>query len=73
MKNKKNKKDDNFFNKFKSPIPPHLTPEERKIWEKEIDRERKEHERRKQDGLYGSTRKRGRPKKPSGQEFSFIS
>ena len=73
MKNKKNKKDDNFFNKFKSPIPPHLTPEERKIWEKEIDLERREHERRKQDGLYGSTRKKGRPKKSTGQEFSFIS
>ena len=68
MKDKNNKKE-NFFNQFQSPIPPHLTPEELKVWEKEAARERKERQRRKDSGLYGSTRKRGRPKKTGGQEF----
>ena len=39
-------------NEFTSPIPPHLTPEEREIWEKELEWERKERKRRKEEGFY---------------------
>ena len=46
------KKDDKCNNPYKSPIPPHLTPEEREIWEKEYEWERQEHERRKKEGRY---------------------
>ena len=44
--------DPEWRNQFISPIPPHLTPEEREIWEKELEWERKEHERRKKEGFY---------------------
>lgn len=44
--------EDKFFNQFTSPIPPHLTPEERERWEKELEWERQEHERRKAEGYY---------------------
>tara|TARA_B100001123_G_scaffold442513_1_gene586319 strand:+ start:803 stop:988 length:186 start_codon:yes stop_codon:yes gene_type:complete len=37
---------------FISPIPKHLTPEEREQWEKELEWERQEHERRKKEGYY---------------------
>ena len=37
---------------FISPIPPHLTPEEREVWEKELQWEKQEHERRKAEGYY---------------------
>ena len=37
---------------FISPIPPHLTPEERQVWEKEIQWEEQERERRKNEGFY---------------------
>jgi hypothetical protein len=72
MKNKKDEKE-NFFNKFASPMPKHLTPKEREVWERELKWEKKEKERRRQEGLYGSRRKRGRPRKSGGPEFSFIS
>ena len=45
-------KKDNFYERFKSSIPKHLTPEERKEWEKNAEWEKKEYERRKKDGLY---------------------
>ena len=35
-----------------SPIPPHLTPEEKEVWEKEIQWEEQERERRKKEGFY---------------------
>jgi len=37
---------------FTSPIPPHLTPEERKEWEKELEWQKQEVERRKKEGFY---------------------
>jgi len=37
---------------FISPIPPHLTPEEREVWKKELEWERKEVARRKKEGFY---------------------
>lgn len=44
--------DGSFYNKFKSPIPPHLSPEEYLIWKKQIEWENKEHARRKAEGYY---------------------
>ena len=47
-----------------SPIPPHLTPEEREEWEKDQAWQEQEVERRKKQGLYDPQkykRKRGRP------------
>ena len=41
-----------FFSQFRSPMPPHLTPEEQAEWEKELQWERKEYQRRKKEGLY---------------------
>ena len=41
-----------WYDKYISPIPPHLTPEEREVWEKEIEWERKEVERRKKEGFW---------------------
>ena len=35
-----------FYNDFMSPIPKHLTPEEREEWEKELEWERQERKRR---------------------------
>ena len=55
-----NNKEKNFFDKFKTPIPPHLTPEEREEWEKEYEWELQERERREKEGFYGE-----RPKKKS--------
>jgi len=46
-----------------SPIPKHLTPEERAIWEQDQEWQEKEVERRKKSGLYDPPkykRKRGR-------------
>ena len=37
---------------FISPIPPHLTPEEREEWEKQLKWDRQEYERRKAEGYY---------------------
>jgi len=53
------KEKENFFNKFKSPMPKHLTPEERKEWEEEIEWERQEHQRRKKEGLYPDEKSNG--------------
>jgi hypothetical protein len=70
-----NKENNNHFDpkEWMSAIPKHLTPDERKQWMKDLEWEKKEKERRRRDGLYGSQRKRGRPRKTGGQEFSFIS
>lgn len=43
-------------NDFKSPIPQHLTPEERIIWEREVEWEEKERERRKKEGFYDNVK-----------------
>lgn len=43
-----------WLSQFKSPIPPHLTPEEHEIWKKELEWDRQEHERRKKEGYYPS-------------------
>jgi len=53
-------KEKNYFNKFQSPIPPHLTPEEREIWEEEYERELQERKRRKKQGFYDETPKKKR-------------
>ena len=37
---------------WSSPIPPHLTPEERAEWEKELEWENQELERRKKEGFW---------------------
>jgi hypothetical protein len=46
--------EDSFYDKCKSPIPPHLTPEEYVIWKKEFEWERKEIERRRKLGYYSN-------------------
>lgn len=46
--------DKEWQEQFISPIPPHLTPEERARWEKELQWERQEYERRKKEGYYPS-------------------
>ena len=46
------KGNDEFTKNFKSPIPPHLSPEEREEWEEEFRRDREELEKRKKKGLY---------------------
>jgi len=40
-------------------MPKHLTPEERKEWEEEIEWERQEHQRRKKEGLYPDEKSNG--------------
>tara|TARA_Y100000310_G_C20525336_1_gene735708 strand:+ start:843 stop:1064 length:222 start_codon:yes stop_codon:yes gene_type:complete len=42
----------NPYARFRSPIPPHLTSEERVIWEKEYKWEKQEIERRRKEGFY---------------------
>ena len=54
------KKDDNFYNKFKSPIPPHLTPEEREEWEKDMEWQKKQEERIRKSGGYDQVKPRKR-------------
>ena len=55
------KKNDKYSDPYKlSPIPPHLTPEEREEWIRELEQEEEEVERRKKQGLY-----KQRPKKKS--------
>ena len=44
--------DKDWQQQFISSIPPHLTPEEQKVWEKEAEWERSEIERRKAEGFY---------------------
>lgn len=53
-----NNKKENIFNKFSSPIPKHLTPEERVQWEEDYEWELQERARRKKEGFYDE-----RPKK----------
>ena len=45
-------KEKNFFNKFRSPMPKNLTQQEREEWEKDIEWEKQEYERRKKEGFY---------------------
>ena len=44
--------DHEWQEQFISPIPPHLTPEEREMWEREMRWEQQEYERRKKEGFY---------------------
>ena len=37
---------------FISPIPPHLTPEEQEMWEREMRWQKQEYERRQKEGYY---------------------
>ena len=53
------KKENNFFDGLNSPIPPHLTPEEREKWEKDAEWERQEHQRRKKEGMYSGPQSDG--------------
>ena len=46
--------DEEWQKQFISPIPPHLTPEEQAEWEKELQWERQELERRKAEGYYSN-------------------
>ncbi len=47
-------RESSYYNadEWTSPIPKHLTPEERERWEKELEWERQEVERRKQEGFW---------------------
>ena len=58
-------RDENYYNKFKSPIPPHLSKEERAEWKESVKWERQERERRTKEGLYKET-------KPSGNIFGRV-
>ena len=42
----------NEYHYKRSPIPPHLTPEEREEWEKQIKHQKQEIKRRKKEKLY---------------------
>ena len=53
------KEDENFFNKFRSAIPPHLSPEEHEEWVKETERSQQDYERRKREGFYPEQGKQG--------------
>lgn len=67
------KKDDKPSFPYTSPIPPHLTPEEREQWEKDQEWQEKEVERRKKSGLYDPRkpkRKRGRPSSKKKYEMT---
>lgn len=52
-------KKENDFDNFKSPIPQHLTLEERIIWEREAEWEKKEYERRRKEGFYDDLKGNG--------------
>jgi len=54
------KNHDQRCNPHKSPIPPHLTPEEREIWEEELRWQEEEIKRRRKKGMYDQ-----RPRKKS--------
>ena len=45
------KNNDKLHNPYKSPIPPHLTPEEREVWEEEFRWQEEEIERRRKKGM----------------------
>lgn len=55
--NGRTEEENDYASQFFSPIPMHLSPEERVIWEKEYEWQKQEYERRKKAGLYGSTKK----------------
>jgi len=44
--------DPEWRNRFISPVPPHLTPEEREEWKKELEWQQQEIARRKEEGFY---------------------
>jgi hypothetical protein len=68
---KSSKESDDSHERF-SPIPKHLSPEERKKWEKDIKWEREEVERRKKEGLYpknaNGKRAKAKMKKSSSED-----
>jgi hypothetical protein len=67
------KNDDKTYRAHQSPIPPHLTTGERDQWEKELEWQEKEYERRKKEGLYDPQkykRKRGRPSSKKKYEMT---
>ncbi len=53
------KKNDKRDNPYKSPIPPHLTPEERELWEEEFRWQEEEIERRRKNGMYDQQPRKG--------------
>jgi hypothetical protein len=53
------KEEENFFNKFRSPIPNNLTPEELKEWEKQAEWDKQEYQRRKKEGMYPDQQNNG--------------
>ena len=46
------KNNDKPSNPHKSPIPPHLTPEERELWEEDLRWQEEEIKRRRKKGMY---------------------
>jgi hypothetical protein len=46
------KENENTYNKFRSTMPPHLSPEEQEEWLKDEEWDRQEYERRKKEGFY---------------------
>ena len=59
-----------------SPVPPHLTPEEREEWARQQEWDEQEVERRKKDGMYKPPKykkKRGRPSKKVAEMQPFHS
>lgn len=54
-----NKKDQDRGNKWTSRIPKHLSEEERKKWEKDLEWEAQERERREKEGQYPSEESSG--------------
>jgi hypothetical protein len=48
------KSNDKPDNPYQSSIPPHLTPEEREVWEEELRWQEEEIERRKKAGMYNN-------------------
>ena len=53
------KEEENFYNKFKSPMPPHLSPEEQKEWLEEEEWNRQQRERREKGGFYPKRESQG--------------
>jgi len=50
---------EDYFNKFKSSMPPHLSPEEKEEWLKDEEWNRQEFERRKREGFYPNEENNG--------------
>jgi len=65
------KNDDKTYLPHQSPIPPHLTPEEREEWEKDLEWQKKEVERRKKDGLYDTRKYRRKKSRSSSKKYEM--